>query len=91
MEKANTRGTAGATGVVVALEPVSEMAADITDDRALGGNLRVAACPERVLRRALASYAAYSLERHGLRASACSMIVKMKAPGPLANSSEPHI
>jgi hypothetical protein len=32
-----------------------------------------------------------SLERHGLRASACSVIVKMKAPGPLANSSEPHI
>ena len=28
MEKANTRGTAGATGVVVALEPF-EMAADI--------------------------------------------------------------
>jgi transposase InsO family protein len=46
---------------------------------------------ESHLRRALASYAAYSLERHGLRASACSMIVKMKAPGPLANSSEPHI
>jgi hypothetical protein len=32
-----------------------------------------------------------SLERHVLRSSACSMIVKMKAPGPLANSSEPHI
>jgi hypothetical protein len=28
MEKANTRGTAGAIGVVVALEPVSKMAAD---------------------------------------------------------------
>jgi hypothetical protein len=40
MEKANTRGTAGATGVVVvALEPVLKMAADITDDRALGGQL----------------------------------------------------
>jgi hypothetical protein len=36
-----TRGTAGATGVVVALEPVSKMAADITDGRALGGNLRL--------------------------------------------------
>jgi hypothetical protein len=41
MEKANTRGTAGATGVVVALEPVSKIAADITDGRALGGNLRL--------------------------------------------------
>jgi hypothetical protein len=40
MEKANTRGTTGATGVVVALESVSKMAADITDDRALGSNLR---------------------------------------------------
>ena len=30
-----------------------------------------------------------SLERHGLRASA--EVVKMKAPGPLANSSETHI
>ena len=39
MEKANTRGTAGATGVVVASKPVSKMAADITDGRALGGNL----------------------------------------------------
>jgi hypothetical protein len=29
MEKTNTRGTTGATGVVVALEPVSKMAADI--------------------------------------------------------------
>src|SRR6267378_6370572 len=38
MGKPNTRGTAGATGVVVALEPVSKMAADITDGRALGGN-----------------------------------------------------
>ena len=38
MGKANTSGTAGATGVVVALEPVSQMAADITDGRALGGN-----------------------------------------------------
>jgi hypothetical protein len=28
MEKANTRGMAGATGAVVALEPVSKMAAD---------------------------------------------------------------
>ena len=35
MEKTNTRGTAGATGVVVALEPVSKMAADIIDGRAL--------------------------------------------------------
>ena len=40
MEKTNTRGTTGATGVVVALEPVSKMAADIIDGRALGGNLR---------------------------------------------------
>ena len=48
MEKANTRGTVGATEVVVALEPVSKMAADITDDRALGGDLRLAACPLRV-------------------------------------------
>jgi hypothetical protein len=39
MEKANTRGTAGATGVIVALEPVSKMADDITDGRALRGNL----------------------------------------------------
>jgi hypothetical protein len=39
MEKANTRGVAEATGVVI--EPVSTMAADITDDRALGGNLRL--------------------------------------------------
>jgi hypothetical protein len=46
MKKANTRETAGATGVVVALEPVSKMAADITDDRALASKL--AACPERV-------------------------------------------
>jgi hypothetical protein len=30
MEKANTRGTTGATSVVVALESVSEMAANIT-------------------------------------------------------------
>src|SRR5437899_1709121 len=37
MEKTNTRGTAGATGVVVASKPVSKMAADITDGRALGG------------------------------------------------------
>jgi hypothetical protein len=35
MERANTRGTVGATGVVVALETVSKMTADITDDRAL--------------------------------------------------------
>src|SRR5712672_1019479 len=47
MEKANTRGTAGATGVVVALEPVSKMAADITDDRALGGNLRLIRSPRQ--------------------------------------------
>ena len=39
MEKANTRGRAGATGVIVALEPVSKMADDITDGRALRGNL----------------------------------------------------
>ena len=47
MEKTNTRGTAGATGVVVALEPVSKMAADITDGRALGGNLRLIRSPRR--------------------------------------------
>src|SRR5713226_9247530 len=41
MEKANTRGTAGATGVDVASKPVSKMAPDITDVRALGGNLRL--------------------------------------------------
>jgi hypothetical protein len=35
---ANTRGTIGAT-VMVGLESVSKMATDITDDRALGGNL----------------------------------------------------
>ena len=46
MEKTNTRGTAGATGLVVALEPVSKMAGDITDDGALASNL--AACPDRV-------------------------------------------
>ena len=38
MEKANTHGTAEATGVVI--EPVSTMAADITDDRALGLRLQ---------------------------------------------------
>jgi len=47
MEKANTRGTTGATGMVVALEPVLKMAADITDDRALGGNLRLIRSPRR--------------------------------------------
>ena len=53
MEKANTRGTAGATGVVVALESVSKMAADITDGRALGGNLRLIRSPhQRLLARA---------------------------------------
>jgi hypothetical protein len=41
MEKANTRETADATGVVVAIESFSTMAADITDGRALGGNLRL--------------------------------------------------
>jgi hypothetical protein len=50
MEKANTRGTAGAIGVVVALELVSKMAAEITDDRALAtsvsfGHLADAARP----------------------------------------------
>src|ERR1700738_2524720 len=49
MERANTRGTAGATGVVVTLEPVSKMAADIADDRALGGNLRLIRSPRRRL------------------------------------------
>jgi len=53
MEKANTRGTAGATGVIVALEPVSKMADDITDGRALGGNLRLIGSPcQRLLARA---------------------------------------
>jgi len=53
MEKANTRGTAGATGVVVASNPVSKMAADITDGRALGGNLRLIRSPrQRLLARA---------------------------------------
>ena len=47
MEKANTRGTAGATGVVVASKPVSKMAPDITDGRALGGNLRLIRSPRR--------------------------------------------
>src|SRR5258708_32797096 len=47
MEKTNTRGTAGATGVVVALEPVSKMAADITDDRALGAILRLIRSPRQ--------------------------------------------
>src|SRR5260370_14279710 len=41
MEKANTRGTAGATGEVVALAPVSQIATDITIDLALVGNLRL--------------------------------------------------
>jgi len=56
MEKANTPGTGGATGVVVALEPVSEMASDITDDQLWAAtsvsfdHLAVAACPERVNR-----------------------------------------
>ena len=53
MEKANTRGTVGATGLIVALEPVSKMAADITDGRALGGNLRLIRSPrQRLLARA---------------------------------------
>jgi hypothetical protein len=53
MGKANTRGTAGATGVIVALEPVSKMADDITDGRALGGNLRLIGSPrQRLLARA---------------------------------------
>jgi hypothetical protein len=39
--------------VVVALEPVSKMAADITDSRALGGNLRLIRSPrQRLLARA---------------------------------------
>jgi hypothetical protein len=38
MEKANTLGKTGATGVVVALESVSKMAADITDDRRRNGS-----------------------------------------------------
>ena len=49
MKKANTRGTAGETGVVVALEPVSKIAADITDGRALGGNLRLIRSPRQCL------------------------------------------
>ena len=53
MEKTNTRGTTGATGVVVALEPVSKMAADIIDGRALGGNLRlIRSTRQRLLARA---------------------------------------
>ena len=53
MEHANIRGTAGATRVVVALEPVSKMAADITDGRALGGNLRlIRSTRQRLLARA---------------------------------------
>src|SRR6202007_108434 len=56
MGKPNTRGTAGATGVVVALEPVSKMAADITDGRALGGDLRLIRSPrQRLLARARAN------------------------------------
>jgi hypothetical protein len=50
MEKANTRGTAGATGVIVALEPVSKMADDITDGRALRGTKSLAkAVPKRLM------------------------------------------
>jgi hypothetical protein len=42
--------------VVVALEPVSKMAADITDGRALGGNLRLIRSPrQRLLARARAN------------------------------------
>jgi hypothetical protein len=56
MGKPNTRGTAGATGVVVALEPISKMAADITDGRALGSNLRLIRSPrQRLLARARAN------------------------------------
>jgi hypothetical protein len=40
MEKGNTPGTADATGLIVAIEPSPTTAADITNDRALGGNLR---------------------------------------------------
>ena len=39
MEKGNTSETADATGVIVARESAT-MAADITNDRALGGNFR---------------------------------------------------
>jgi hypothetical protein len=39
MGKANTGGTAGATGVL-ASKPVSKMAPDIADGRALVGNIR---------------------------------------------------
>jgi hypothetical protein len=53
MEKTNTRGTTGATGVVVALEPVSKMAAGIIDGQALGGNLRlIRSTRQRLLARA---------------------------------------
>ena len=47
MGKANTSGTAGATGVVVASKPGSKMAPDITDGRAPDGNLRLIRPPRR--------------------------------------------
>src|SRR4029077_5608136 len=40
MEKGNTPETADATGVIVAIEPVSDNGCRPTNDRALGGNLR---------------------------------------------------
>jgi hypothetical protein len=53
MGRPNIRGTAGAPGLVVALESVSKMAADITDSRALGSNLRLIRSPrQRLLARA---------------------------------------
>src|SRR4030088_1671949 len=41
MEKNKHPRDAGATGVVVASKPVSKMAPDLTDGRALGGNLHL--------------------------------------------------
>ena len=41
VEKANTHGDGRRNRGVVAIEPVSTMAADISNDRALGGNLRL--------------------------------------------------
>ena len=41
VQKANTHGDGRRNRDVVAIEPVSTMAADISNDRALGGNLRL--------------------------------------------------
>ena len=53
MEKQTPAARPAQQGVVIALEPVSKMAADITDGRALGGNLRLIRLPrQRLLARA---------------------------------------